>query len=164
MSADTNASTGLRAISLYRKAYGAYTPQVVLIVVLAVVSSILEGLGISSIIPVFSFVGGGAGSATDTISQMIAGLFGLLHVPFTFRMLPFFFGGLFIALGLLTRLAAFFGIADMIGAWTFSHLKKGIIPILNGGELSALFFSAFLILLVWGTKKWGLDNVFFKRK
>ena len=75
-----------------------------------------------------------------------------------------FFGGLFIALGLLTRLAAFFGIADMIGAWTFSHLKKGVIPILNGGELSALFFSAFLILLVWGKKKWGLDNVFFKRK
>ena len=86
----------LHLVRLYRKAYGAYTPQVILIVVLAVVSSILEGLGISSIIPVFSFVGGEAGSATDTISQMIAGLFGLLHIPFTFRMLLFFIGGLFI--------------------------------------------------------------------
>ena len=68
----TTATTLKSYYRLYRKAYGAYTPQVVLIVALAVVSSILEGLGISSIIPVFSFVGGGAGSATDTISQMIA--------------------------------------------------------------------------------------------
>lgn len=86
----------LHLVRLYRKAYGAYTPQVILIVVLAVVSSILEGLGISSVIPAFSFVGGEAGSATDTISQMIAGLFGFFHLPYTFRMLLFFIGGLFI--------------------------------------------------------------------
>ena len=46
----------LHLVRLYRKAYGAYTPQVILIVGLAVVSSVLEGLGISSIIPVFSFL------------------------------------------------------------------------------------------------------------
>ena len=96
MSADTNASTGLRAIRLYRKAYGAYTPQVILITVLAVVSSVLEGLGISAIIPVFSFVGGGGG-ATDTISNIIAGFFGLLHIPYTFRGLLIFIALLFIA-------------------------------------------------------------------
>ena len=63
---------GLRLMNLYRKAYGTYTPQVILIIVLAVLSSVLEALGISSIIPVFSFVGGGGGNATDIISTFIA--------------------------------------------------------------------------------------------
>ena|SRR3989344_3074972 len=74
-----------------------------------------------------------------------------------------FFGGLMIAFGLLTRLAALFGIADMVGALIISHFPKGYIPILNGGELATLYFAAFLVLLVGGTKKWGLDFIFKKR-
>ena len=80
MNENTGAGPGLRLMRLYRKAYGAYTPQVFLIIALAVISSIFEGLGISTIIPVFSFVGGGAGAATDTISNIIAGFFGLLPI------------------------------------------------------------------------------------
>lgn len=92
-----SADTGIRAISLYRKAYGAYTSRIILIVGLAVISSIFEGLGISAIIPVFSFVGGGAGAATDTISNIIAGFFGLLNITYTFRVLLIFIAVLFVA-------------------------------------------------------------------
>jgi len=87
---------GLRLMNLYRKAYGTYTPQVILIIVLAVLSSVLEALGISSIIPVFSFVGGGGGNATDMISTFIANLFGFFHLTYTFRTLIIFIAALFI--------------------------------------------------------------------
>src|SRR3989338_696587 len=87
---------GLRLMNLYRKAYGTYTPQVILIIVLAVLSSVLEALGISSIIPVFSFVGGGGGNATDMISTFIANLFGFFPLTYTFRTLIIFIAALFI--------------------------------------------------------------------
>ncbi len=73
-----------------------------------------------------------------------------------------FFGGLMIAFGLLTRVAALFGIADMIGAYSIAHFPQGWIPITNKGELAVLYFAAFLIIAVHGAKKFGLDN-FFKK-
>ena len=74
-----------------------------------------------------------------------------------------FFGGLLIAFGLLTRLAAFLGMCVMIGAWAIVHIPKGFVPIVNGGELAAMFFAAFLVILAKGCGKAGLDN-FFKRQ
>ena len=101
-------------------------------------------------------------------AQKLFGAFGATPVEYIslFGLAGFieFFGGLLIAFGLFTRIAAFFGIADMIGAWVVAHLPQGYIPILNGGELSALYFAAFLVLLAWGTKKWGLDEIFFKKR
>ena len=91
-----NPNSIAQLIRLYRKAYGEYSLQLILIVALAILSSLIEGLGIGSIIPAFSFVGGGAGSATDTISQLIVAIFGFLHLPYTFRVLLFFIGTLFI--------------------------------------------------------------------
>ncbi len=70
-------------------------------------------------------------------------------------------GGLLIALGLFTRFAAFFSACDMVGAWFISHIANGWIPILNKGELALLYFAAFLVIMVYGAKKWGLDKVLF---
>ena len=70
-----------------------------------------------------------------------------------------FFGGLFIAVGLLTRYSALFGAFDMIAAWFMVHAPQGWIPILNGGELAVLYFASFLVILVYGARKWGLDNL-----
>ena len=87
---------------IYHKAFGPYTPQVVLIVVLAFLSSAMEGLGVSAIVPAFSFVNGSGGSAaTDTISRFIAGLFGFLHIAFTFKRLVIFIAVLFVTRVLL---------------------------------------------------------------
>lgn len=73
-----------------------------------------------------------------------------------------FFGGLLIAVGLFTRVAALFGIFDMVGAWVLVHIPQGLIPIMNGGELALVFLVSFLLISAYGTGKWGLDN-YFKR-
>lgn len=75
-----------------------------------------------------------------------------------------FFGGLMIAFGLFTRLAALFGSFTMIGAWFMAHVPQGWIPIMNKGELALLFLASFLMIIVYGARKWGLDNLIFKKK
>ena len=98
-------------------------------------------------------------------AQKLFGVFGGVQVASMMSLFGLagfieFFGGLLIAFGLFTRVAAFFGVADMIGAWYVAHLPKGIVPIQNGGELSALYFAAFLVILSQGTGKFGLDKLF----
>ena len=92
---------------------------------------------------------GGVGPNGGTV-QLIS-LFGLAGIIE-------FFGGLFIVVGFLTRWAAFFGALDMVGAFAIVHIKNGFIPILNGGELVVVFFASFLIILVYGARKFGLDK------
>ncbi len=69
-------------------------------------------------------------------------------------------GGALIALGLLTRLAAVFGIADMVAAWFIVHVGNGWIPLTNGGEAALLFFTAFLLLAVHGNGGGSLESAF----
>jgi len=73
-----------------------------------------------------------------------------------------FFGGLLIAVGLFTRVAALFGIFDMVGAWVLVHIPQGLIPVMNGGEMALMFLVSFLLILAYGSGKWGLD-CYFKR-
>ncbi len=73
-----------------------------------------------------------------------------------------FFGGLLIVVGLFTQIAALVGGIQMIFAYFMAHLSRGWIPIQNGGELSLMFLVSFLVLLAYGTGKWGLDH-YFKR-
>ncbi len=69
-----------------------------------------------------------------------------------------FFGGILIAVGLFTRLAAFLGGCVMIGAWFKVHVLNGWVPILNKGELALLYLVCFLIILSRGAGIYGLDN------
>lgn len=87
------------------------------------------------------------GSTVDLYSLM--GLAGIIE----------FFGGLMIALGLLTRVVALFGIADMVGAWFIAHAPQGWVPIMNNGETALLFLASFLVILVYGARKCGIDNL-----
>lgn len=72
--------------------------------------------------------------------------------------------GPLIALGLLTKLAAFVGAFEMAIAYFNIHLPQGFFPILNQGELALLYFASFLVLLTYDSGKWSLDNAFFKKK
>jgi putative oxidoreductase len=67
--------------------------------------------------------------------------------------------GVTITLGILTRYAAVLGAVEMLGAYFLGHIKNGFIPIMNKGELALLFFAAFLVIIVYGHKKWGLDGL-----
>ena len=118
-------------LSLYKKAFGPYTWQILLIIVLAFISSIVEGIGISAIIPIFSFVGGTPGAASDTISHIIAGLFSLFHVTYTFRMLLLLLGALFVL-----RIFLIFGIQYVTGHIIYNY-ERALRVRLFGGTLES---------------------------
>ena len=77
----------------------------------------------------------------------LAGLAGVLET----------FGGLLLLLGLFTRLVAFVLSGEMAVAYFLSHAPRGFWPILNRGELAALFCFIWLYLATAGTGPWSLD-------
>jgi putative oxidoreductase len=73
-------------------------------------------------------------------------------------------GGALIALGLLTRPAAFLAAGTMAVAYFQFHWKlqggAKILPIANGGELSALYAFVFLFIFIKGAGAASLDRMF----
>lgn len=72
------------------------------------------------------------------------------------------FGGLCVATGFQTRLAAFLCSGMMAVAYTQFHWKlqlgTGFFPIVNKGELAALYSVLFLFIACKGGAKWSLDK------
>jgi putative oxidoreductase len=66
--------------------------------------------------------------------------------------------GLFIALGLFTRPAAFLAAGQMAVAYWMFHAPQGFHPILNGGELAILYTFIFLHLAAAGSGAFSLDS------
>ncbi len=81
---------------LLRRTYGAYAPQITIVSILAFINSIVEGVGISAIIPFFSLLNGGA-HGDDPITRLITALLGSVGVALSLRSLLVFVGVLFIA-------------------------------------------------------------------
>ncbi|MCC6290760.1 ABC transporter ATP-binding protein [Candidatus Nomurabacteria bacterium] len=75
--------------------FSRYRWHVIALVLFAVLSPLLEGIGINAVIPLMSFFMGG-GVASNFITEMIQGFFVFLHIPFSFRYLLGFIFGLFI--------------------------------------------------------------------
>ncbi|MFT0891159.1 DoxX family protein [Pseudochelatococcus sp. G4_1912] len=67
-------------------------------------------------------------------------------------------GSALILLGLYTRLAAFFLSGMAAVAYFQFHFAKSFFPILNGGELVALFSFVFFYLIFAGPGAWSLDG------
>ncbi len=68
-------------------------------------------------------------------------------------------GGLFVMIGLFTRWSAFLCSGLMASAYWMAHGTKHLFPILNGGELAALYCFVFLFLSAYGPGKWSVDAV-----
>lgn len=73
------------------------------------------------------------------------------------------FGGLAVALGLGTRVAAFVCSGEMAVAYIQVHWKmqmtaERFFPIMNSGELALLYCFLFLYISTRGTVKWGLTK------
>lgn len=75
-----------------------------------------------------------------------------------------FFGGLFILLGLFTRPVAFLLAGEMAVAYFLAHAPKGFWPILNRGELAALYCFVFLYLAATGGGPWSGDHRWRNRR
>jgi putative oxidoreductase len=66
-------------------------------------------------------------------------------------------GGVLLALGLFTRPVAFILSGQMAVAYFLIHAPQNFFPILNGGELAALYSFVFLYFAVAGGGAWSLD-------
>ncbi|WP_044872951.1 DoxX family protein [Pseudomonas sp. LFM046] len=95
-------------------------------------------------------------------------LFGFPHVAFfdelsLFSLIGFagvleVVGGLLLMLGLFTRPVAFILSGEMAFAYFIGHAPKGLLPLLNGGELAIVFCFVFLYLAAAGGGAWSLDR------
>jgi putative oxidoreductase len=68
-------------------------------------------------------------------------------------------GGVFVVVGLFTRVAALICSGSMAYAYFVVHLPKGFFPLLNGGEAAAMFCWAFLLIVFVGPGVWAVDRV-----
>lgn len=71
-----------------------------------------------------------------------------------------FFGGLAIAVGLLTHVVAFLCAGEMAVAYLIAHLPNGMIPIQNQGELALLYMFIFLYIMTRGPGILSVDQAF----
>jgi len=72
-------------------------------------------------------------------------------------------GGLLVALGFLTRIAAFIASGEMAVAYFMMHAKGGFFPIVNHGEAAVFYCFAFLYIFFYGSGRLSLDAMIFKR-
>ena len=87
-------------LNLYRlcnRAYGKYTRLIIVFISLGFVSGVLEGVGINSAIPAFSFMNGKASEVNDPVSKIIEKSFGYFDLRYSLRNLLIFIILLFLA-------------------------------------------------------------------
>ena len=98
----------LRAVShLARRAYAPYLPHITLLTALGFVSGILEGIGISAVIPLLTFVLGSKDPVTDTLSNLIKAGFEFAGVPFVPKFLLTFIVLLFVGKTLISLIFSY---------------------------------------------------------
>lgn len=93
------------------------------------------------------FGGFGRDAPVELMSQM--GLAGLIEV----------IGGAMIAIGLFTSPVAFIASGEMAVAYFQAHLPRGFWPVMNGGELAALYCFVFLYFAATGSGKLSIDSI-----
>jgi putative oxidoreductase len=70
-----------------------------------------------------------------------------------------FFGGLLLLIGLFSRPVAFLLSGQMAVAYFMAHAPQGFWPLVNRGELAALYSFVFLFLAVAGGGSWSVDHL-----
>ena len=75
-----------------------------------------------------------------------------------------FVGGSMIALGLASSYAAFVASGEMAVAYFKAHATRGLWPILNRGELAAVYSFLFLYIASRGSGSFSVDTVIAKRR
>ena len=66
-------------------------------------------------------------------------------------------GGVLFTIGLFTRPVAFVLSGFTAAAYFMAHATRGFYPVLNGGELAALFSFVFLYFTFAGAGPWSVD-------
>lgn len=71
--------------------------------------------------------------------------------------------GALIAVGLVTGIAAFIASGEMAAAFFIAHAPQGLIPLVNQGELAALYCFLFLYVATHGAGIWSIDGASGRR-
>lgn len=108
--------------------------------------------GAQKLFGLFGGFGGTPGATAPIFSLM--GFAGVLE----------FFGGLAILLGIFTRPVAFILSGEMAIAYFMAHIPMGFWPLLNRGELAALYSFIFLFLAAVGGGNLSIDELIKKKK
>lgn len=108
--------------------------------------------GAQKLFGLFGGFGGQPGATAPLLSLM--GAAGILE----------FFGGLLVMFGLFTRPVAFILSGQMAAAYFMGHFPQGFWPLLNQGELAALYSFVFLFLAASGGGAFSIDGILFKGK
>ena len=87
---------------------------------------------------------GGKQVATLASLQGLAGLIELV-------------GGALVMVGLFGSIAAFIASGEMAAAYFMAHLPQGFWPIVNRGELAAMYCFLFLYIAATGSGIWSVD-------
>lgn len=131
----------IKAITIFNYIFGRHKVRVILLVILGFLGGILEGIGVSAVIPALSFLLGGGGQMGDSaISEAIKSFFDFFSIPFSFRYLLGMIATLFVlralVLGIFTYIRARIGaefvnteMADILSAtlharWPFLLKQK----------------------------------------
>ncbi len=88
-----------RFIAIFRltnKAFAGYRKKIIVLLGLGFLSGILEGIGITAIIPLFSFLAEDGGASTNIITKTISGVFDVFHIPFALNYVLIFIAIIFI--------------------------------------------------------------------
>ena len=72
-------------------------------------------------------------------------------------------GGLLLLLGLFTRPVAFLAAGEMAVAYFKAHAPQGFWPVLNKGELAALYCFVWLYIAAAGPGPWSLDALIWRK-
>jgi len=72
-------------------------------------------------------------------------------------------GGLLIAVGFLTGIAAFIASGEMAVAYFMAHFPHGPIPLLNQGELAVVYCFLWLYIAAHGAGIWSVDGAMKRR-
>ena len=92
----------VEAFKLIRQLFGGYKKQIAFLAILGFFSGLLEGIGVNSLIPLFSFfVKSDERLGGDTIANYIRDFFAFFHMPFTLPILLIFICVLFTFKGVI---------------------------------------------------------------
>jgi putative oxidoreductase len=97
---------------------------------------------------IFGFPAGPQPQPTPPLLSMM-GFVGILELV----------GGILLIIGLFTRPAAFILSGMLAVAYFMAHAPQGFWPVLNKGELAALYSFVFLYLAAAGGGEWSLDRM-----
>lgn len=75
-----------------------------------------------------------------------------------------FVGGVLIAIGLLTSIAAFLASGEMAVGYFKVHASHGFFPIINKGELAVLYCFVFFFMAAKGGGRWSIDALMNKSR